>query len=80
MSEFVNMLPLGFRLEAQADSPGRTQILVWWPTAADKGSEVERVTFNEALSFCFSLIPMYVSSVGFEVRPGSDAELFMSRI
>ena len=68
MSEFVNMLPLGFRLEAQADSPGTALILRGWPTATDKSSEVERVTFNEALSFCFSLIPMYVSSVWFEVK------------
>ena len=68
MSEFVNMLPLGFRLEAQADSPGTALILRGWPTATDKTSEVERVTFNEALSFCFSLIPMYVSSVWFEVK------------
>ena len=68
MSEFVNMLPLGFRPEAQVDSPGRAQILVWWPTAAEKSSKVEGVTFNEALSLCFSLIPMYVSSVGLEVK------------
>jgi len=50
MTEFVNMLPLGFRLEAQADSPGTALIMGGWPTATDKSSGVERGSFDTTFS------------------------------
>ena len=50
MNEFVNMLPLGFRLEAQADSPGTALKMGGWPTTTDKSSGVERGSFNTTFS------------------------------
>ena len=46
MSEFVNVFPLGFRLQAKADSPGRALISGGWPKAVDKSSVVGRGPFD----------------------------------
>ena len=50
MTEFVNMLQLGFRREVQADSPGTALIMGGLPTTTDKSSGVERGSFDTTFS------------------------------